>query len=62
MKTATFWMGEAEPAMPLAPALDEPLVRRIQADALLHAAEMVRKYDSKADWMLETLAQELTTP
>jgi len=33
MKTPAQWMSESEPAMLLAPALTESIVRAIQADA-----------------------------
>jgi len=41
MKTEQEWLDESEPAMPLAPALTESIVRAIQADALEHATMLL---------------------
>ena len=41
MITPEEWMQASEPAQPLAPALTAAIVRKIQSDALWHAARKI---------------------
>ena len=43
MKTPEEWMQEAEPGLPLAPALTPVIIRAIQRDSLFYASNQIHQ-------------------